>query len=162
MGNLTGKIFRLDDRDRKVAVMCGMSGCFSALFGTPLAAGVFSLEVVSVGKMYYAALVPCLFSSFIGVAISGRLGLVPEHFSIGTIPEFDLYGAAMTSYDGSPWDIVRFGGDIAVPVHAQGHRVVPEPFSKPLCADFGGKRNLHYADYDFFQPVLQWRGTTYD
>lgn len=96
MGNLTGKIFRLDDRDRKVAVMCGMSGCFSALFGTPLAAGVFSLEVVSVGKMYYAALVPCLFSSFIGVAISGRLGLVPEHFSIGTIPEFDLYGAAMT------------------------------------------------------------------
>ncbi|MCI9559054.1 chloride channel protein [Candidatus Ventrimonas sp. KK005] len=95
MGNLIGKIFRLDDRDRKVAVMCGMSGCFSALFGTPLAAGVFSLEVVSVGKMYYAALVPCLFSSFIGVAISRRLGLVPEHFSIGTIPEFELYGAAM-------------------------------------------------------------------
>ena len=80
---------RLDEKDRKIAIMCGMSACFSALFGTPLAAGIFSMEVVSIGIMYYAALVPCLFSSFIGAAIAGRLGLAAEHYEIGLVPAFD-------------------------------------------------------------------------
>lgn len=96
LGNLTGKILRLDEKDRKIAIMCGMSACFSALFGTPLAAGVFSMEVVSIGIMYYAALVPCLFASFIGAAVSGRLGLAAEHYEIGLLPAFDVKGAAVT------------------------------------------------------------------
>ncbi|MCI8659042.1 MAG: chloride channel protein [Lachnospiraceae bacterium] len=96
LGNLTGKLLHLDEKDRKIAIMCGMSACFSALFGTPLAAGVFSMEVVSIGIMYYAALVPCLFSSFIGAAVSGRLGLAAEHYEIGLVPAFDFQGAALT------------------------------------------------------------------
>ncbi len=95
LGNLTGKVMKLDEKDRKIAIMCGMSACFSALFGTPLAAGVFSLEVVSIGIMYYAALVPCLFSSFIGAAVAGKLGLAAEHYEIGLIPAFDAQGAAL-------------------------------------------------------------------
>lgn len=43
--------------DKHIMIMCGMSAAFSALFGTPMAAAVFSMEVVSVGVMYYAALV---------------------------------------------------------------------------------------------------------
>lgn len=41
IGSLIGKALHLDQRDLKIAVMCGMSGCFGALFGTPLAAAVF-------------------------------------------------------------------------------------------------------------------------
>ena len=37
IGSLVGKALHLDQRDLKIAVMCGMSGCFGALFGTPLA-----------------------------------------------------------------------------------------------------------------------------
>ncbi len=92
LGNLIGKVIRLDEKDRKVAIMCGMSAGFAALFGTPLAAGVFSMEVISIGVMYYAALVPCLFAAFLGAAISKNLGLVPEHYDIGLIPEFDFSG----------------------------------------------------------------------
>lgn len=95
LGNLIGKIIHLDEKDKKIAVMCGMSACFAAVFGTPLAAGVFSMEVVSIGVMYYAALVPCLFASFIGAAISGRLGLVPEQYEIGEVIPFGLQGAAV-------------------------------------------------------------------
>ena len=40
LGNLIGKAFRLDEKDRKIAIMCGMSAGFSAIFGTPLAAAV--------------------------------------------------------------------------------------------------------------------------
>ena len=72
-----------------------MSGCFGALFGTPLAAAVFCMEVISIGVMYYAALVPCLFSSLIGAGISGKLGLSAEHFTIVEIPEFGLKPAVL-------------------------------------------------------------------
>ena len=44
VGNLLGKIVHLDDEDRHVLIMCGMSAAFAALFGTPMAAAVFSME----------------------------------------------------------------------------------------------------------------------
>lgn len=95
LGSLMGRMFRLDDKEEKVAVMCGMSACFGALFGTPLAAGIFSMEVFSIGIMYYAALVPCLFASFMGAGVSGFMGLSGEHFTIVEIPEFGLVPAAI-------------------------------------------------------------------
>lgn len=90
LGNQIGRWMRLDEKDKKIAIMCGMSGAFAALFGTPMAAAVFSMEVVSIGIMYYAALVPCIFSAFIGAAVSKAGLLKPETFHIGTVPEFDL------------------------------------------------------------------------
>lgn len=90
IGNQIGKVIRLDEKDIKIAIMCGMSGAFAALFGTPMAAAVFSMEVISIGVMYYAALVPCIFSSFIGAAVAKSLQLKPESFAIGSVPEFDL------------------------------------------------------------------------
>lgn len=95
LGNLTGKLLRLDDKDRKIAIMCGMSACFAALFGTPLTAGVFAMEVVSIGILYYAALVPCLFASFIGAAVAGKMGLAAEHYEMGAVPAFGIQGAAL-------------------------------------------------------------------
>jgi len=58
-----GKKLHLDEKDERIIVMCGMAAAFSALFGTPLTAALFAMEVVTVGRMYYAALVPCLLSS---------------------------------------------------------------------------------------------------
>lgn len=95
LGNLIGRMLKLDQQDKKIAIMCGMSACFAALFGTPLAAGIFSMEMVCVGVMYYAGLIPCLFASFIGAAIARRFGLAPEHYDIGTFPEFGMQGAVM-------------------------------------------------------------------
>ena len=60
ISNRLGRLMRLDDKDRRVITMCGMSAAFSALFGTPLTAAMFAMEVVSVGVMYYAAIVPCV------------------------------------------------------------------------------------------------------
>ena len=63
IGNSLGKLFHFDEKDQHIMIMCGMSAAFSALFGTPLAAAVFSMEVVSVGIMHYSALVPCAIAS---------------------------------------------------------------------------------------------------
>lgn len=90
IGNSFGEWFKLDERDKKIAIMCGMSAVFSALFGTPVAAAIFSLEVVSIGVLYYAALVPCVFSSFLAVGIARAAGLKGEHFPVEIIPPLHL------------------------------------------------------------------------
>ena len=90
IGNQLGSWFRLDEEDRHVMVMCGMSAAFSAVFGTPMAAAVFSMEVVSVGIMYYAALVPCVISSIIASEFAANFGIHPESFHVVDIPDLTV------------------------------------------------------------------------
>ena len=87
LGAHLGAAFRLDEKDRRTAVMCGMAGLFAALFGTPVAAAIFCLEVASVGIMQYSALIPCVFSAFMGTGIATLLGSEPERFLLETVPE---------------------------------------------------------------------------
>ena len=90
LGSAVGKLFRFDEKDMSVVVMCGMSSVFSAVFGTPLTAAVFTLEVISVGQIYYASLLPCLGSSLAAYGISLSLGAVPERFYGVKVADFNL------------------------------------------------------------------------
>ena len=90
IANLLGRWIHLDEEDRHVIVMCGMSAAFSALFGTPMAAAVFSLEVVSVGVMYYTALMPCMIASLIASRFAAGMGVTPEAFHVVNIPALSL------------------------------------------------------------------------
>lgn len=96
IGNQLGRWFRMDDKDKRIVVMCGMSAAFSAVFGTPIAASVFAMEVVSVGVMYYAALVPCVFSSLIAWKVAGIFGVggniyeIADHVPFQFIPSIKM------------------------------------------------------------------------
>ncbi len=94
LGNLLGELVHLDEVDRHVMIMCGMSAAFAAVFGTPMAAAVFAMEVVSVGVMYYAALLPCVIASIIAAEFATGMGILPETFPVERIPQLTLETAA--------------------------------------------------------------------
>lgn len=96
IGNFLGRFFKFDDNDRRVVIMCGMSAAFSAVFGTPIAAALFSMEVVSVGIMHYSALVPCAIASLVSSAVAVRLGTVPERYEVLDIVDFSFITGAET------------------------------------------------------------------
>ncbi len=97
IGNSIGKFFRFDEKDSHVMIMCGMSAAFSALFGTPMAAAIFSMEMVSVGIMYYTALVPCVISSLVAHGIAIYFGCSNELFLIDLVPTFGIVNAIKIS-----------------------------------------------------------------
>lgn len=86
IANQLGRWFKLDEEDTHVIVMCGMSAGFAALFGTPMAAAIFSLEVISVGIMYYTALMPCMIASLMAAGVAEALGVHAENFHVMEIP----------------------------------------------------------------------------
>ncbi len=91
IASYVGTHIKLDEKDQRIITMCGMAAGFSALFGTPVAAVVFAMEVVSVGVMYYSAIVPCIIASAVGAYIASVFDIAPTSFSIiGSIPTIEL------------------------------------------------------------------------
>ena len=97
LGERFSRIMRFSAKARSIAVRCGMSAVFAALFGTPVAAAIFCIEVTRVGVFPYSALVPCIFSAFTGAGIASLLGAEPEVFHIGSIPELTASNLALTA-----------------------------------------------------------------
>ncbi|MGN0483288.1 MAG: chloride channel protein [Lachnospiraceae bacterium] len=98
IGAALGKWFKFDQKDQHVMIMCGMSAAFSALFGTPMAAAIFSMEVVSVGIMYYVALVPCVISALVAHAVASTFHIIPEMFPLKNLPPFSITNAIRISF----------------------------------------------------------------
>jgi H+/Cl- antiporter ClcA len=100
IANQLGRWFHMDEDDIKIIVRSGMSAAFSAIFGTPLAAVVFALEVGNVGNMHYAALVPCMLASLVASSISTMLGAHAEAFTITEPVSFSLVPALKIAFLG--------------------------------------------------------------
>lgn len=94
IGSFIGRAIRLNERDMHIAVMCGMSGLFSALFGTPLTAAVFAMEVISVGIIYYSAFLPCIISALTAFGVTLLFGLGPTAYRLSAIPPLTVLTVA--------------------------------------------------------------------
>lgn len=82
LGYRVGRLFGFDERDLRVATTAGMAAFFTALFGTPLTAAVFSIAVVSVDSFYHAALFPSLTAALGAYGISRLFGVEPTRFTV--------------------------------------------------------------------------------
>ena len=87
IGATLGKWLRLGEKNTNLIILCGMSAVFTALFGTPLTATVFSIEVVSIGILHYSALLPCFLASLVSYAVAVALGMEPTAYLLTGGPE---------------------------------------------------------------------------
>ncbi len=137
LGTVFAKLFHLREQDRTVAVMCGMSGVFAALFGTPATAAIFYLEVVSVGVMSYAGLLPCVVSAFFGESVASLLGLSAEKYSIVGQTAFQLPSVGVILALGILCALLSVG--FCKLLHETEHllrRLFPNAFVRILAASF--------------------------
>ena len=88
VGYNVGKLLRLNEKSMRIIIMSGMSSVFAALFGTPLTAAVFSIEVISVGVLHYAGLVPCVTASVVAYTVSRKFGLGGVRFDNVVMEQF--------------------------------------------------------------------------
>ena len=96
IGSLFSRALRLDRKIKPIIILSGMSAVFSALFGTPVTAVIFSIEVCLVGSICHSALVPCLVSSYAGFFISTLFGNHPVRLEILQVPTADIKTIIMT------------------------------------------------------------------
>ncbi len=82
LGCHIGRLLHLHEKEEPLAVLCGMSAVFSALFGTPIAATVFALEVCSVGLIHYSGLVPCSTAALVAFGVTRLFHIAPTRFAV--------------------------------------------------------------------------------
>lgn len=87
IATIVGKVFRTDNKDRHILTVSGMAAVFSAVFGTPIGAAVFAVEVVSVGVISLSSLYPSFMSALMAYLVAVKLGVHPERFNVDVVPE---------------------------------------------------------------------------
>ncbi len=77
-----GKIFKLGPGDVRILLMAGIAAGFGAVFGTPIAGAVFALEVLTIGRMQYEALLPALLAAVVADWTCHAWGIHHVHYAI--------------------------------------------------------------------------------
>jgi H+/Cl- antiporter ClcA len=88
LASLFSDIFRLNDRDRKKLVICGISAGFAAVFGTPISGAIFGLEVLYVGAVMYDVMLPSFISGIIAYHVCTYFGITYFHSHMNFVPTF--------------------------------------------------------------------------
>lgn len=120
------KWFALDKRHRRILLICGVSGGFASVFGTPLAGAIFSLEWILVRKFRWESLFPAFLTAFVADWMCQEIWGVGHTFY--TSPEMPGYSAASLA-----WVIpagIAFG--LAARLFAETGHLVSDLFKKVI------------------------------
>lgn len=77
IGAAVGDLTHPKSDSRRIFELCGMAALFSALFGTPVTAAIFVLEIIEVGRINSRAFLPC-FASSVTASLFAKLVGAPE------------------------------------------------------------------------------------
>lgn len=87
-GSLASGLARLlprrDRADVRILLMAGVSAGFGGVFGTPVAGAIFAMEVLAIGRMNYAAIVPCLIAGIIADQTCLAWGIGHTHYHVAS------------------------------------------------------------------------------
>ncbi|MBR2719092.1 MAG: chloride channel protein [Clostridia bacterium] len=84
LGAAVGDLTHPKADSRRIFELCGMAALFAALFGTPLTAAVFVLEIIEVGKFNHRALLPCVVSAVTAALVTRFIGAPEEPWHLAS------------------------------------------------------------------------------
>jgi len=88
LSSIFADFLRLDDNDRKKLVICGISAGFASVFGTPIAGGIFGVEVLYVGSILYEVILPSFIAGIVSYHVTSSLGITYLYHPINFMPVF--------------------------------------------------------------------------
>lgn len=84
------RIFRLNNADRKVIILLGITAGFAALFGTPWAAALFALELVTFSRKSIKSVIPVIMGALIADTTCRMWNAPHAHYVIPIIPRITV------------------------------------------------------------------------
>lgn len=78
--------FKLDNLNRQIIIIMGISAGFASVFGTPIAGAIFALEVMVIGKLKYYALLPAFITAYIADYCCTIWNVTHTQYSIPNVP----------------------------------------------------------------------------
>lgn len=84
LGAAVGDLTHPKGDSRRICELCGMAALFSALFGTPLTAAVFVIEMIEVGRFHYRAFMPCVVSAVTAALAARMIGAPQEPWQLAS------------------------------------------------------------------------------
>ena len=122
-------LFKLSAAERKTILIMGVSAGFAAVFGTPWAAAVFALEIMSFKKIKFENIIPSFVAAFCAHYIC--LAWMVKHtvYSIDIIPSITANTISWTMLAGIIFGVTAF-------VFIQSNKLLEGLFSKIKFAPF--------------------------
>ncbi len=127
---------RLTTHDRRILLMAGLAAGFGSVFGTPLAGAIFGLEVITLGRLSYDAIFPCLLSAFVGDLVCKAWHIHHTLYRVTEVPALTLPGIGYAMLAGIAFGLM--GMAFARLTHAIGHLMRTRIAYAPLRPFLGG------------------------
>lgn len=99
IAGMFGRWFKLNEADTRIMLTAGIAAGFGAVFGTPLTGAIFALEVITIGRIRYTALIPALAASIIADITVSAWGIHHTVYRIDTIVRSTYFLSAYLHID---------------------------------------------------------------
>lgn len=94
------RFFKLHSIQRKTLIILGMSGGFAAVFGTPIAGAIFSLEVLRTKKIHPFFILPTVFVAFVSDYVCHAWGVAHTQYYIGEVAAISVFSISWAALAG--------------------------------------------------------------